>query len=65
MGIDKLKFSIAIKYFAFFAYLIYFYTFNSSLFSYIPSEKDGYSWCVDSTGNFKEILGNLKSDVCR
>ena len=26
---------------------------------------DGFSWCVDSTGNSKQIIGVLKSDVCK
>ena len=26
---------------------------------------EGFSWCVDSTGNSKQIIGVLKSDVCK
>jgi hypothetical protein len=27
--------------------------------------QDGFSWCVDNTGNSKQIVGSLKGDVCR
>lgn len=47
MGIDRLKLATAIKIFALFAYFIYFYIFNSNLFYYIPSEKDGHSFKKD------------------